>query len=93
MGEIRRLETLSKFTENEIALKEADVIERVAKVLNTTDLSDLDHDSHLLEEMDRTSEDPLYLIASIFKEVLLSFGIDAESAEKARKTFFALKSR
>lgn len=37
------------------------------------------------------SDDPQFLASEVFRDTLLSYGVDEESANTARKQFFALK--
>ena len=45
----------------------------------------------LLNKADTASDDPLWLVSQIFKEVLLGFGVDKSSAKEAQRQFYALK--
>ena len=91
MSEIRKNKAQLHLDENDIQSRQADITERVTRVLDTMDMDELDLNQDLIAQMDSLSEDPICRIASIFKDVVNEYGIDEESAERARKAFFALK--
>lgn len=77
----------SNFLTSEFARQQ--LIARVSKILDTE--TELQIDEELLNNMPVNSEDPQFLASEVFRDTLLGFGVDEETANNARKTFLAIK--
>ena len=62
--------------------------------MNNQDLTQIELDPTLLEQMNKKSDHDVFLlkIAEIFQKVVLSFGIETNTAELAKNAFYAMRS-
>jgi hypothetical protein len=65
------------------------LITRVSKILASE--QELSFDQELLENLPVNSDEPQFLAAEVFRETLLSNGVDEEAADNAKKLFLAMK--
>ena len=60
--------------------------------MNNHDIGQIELDPALLEQMNNQANQDVFLlkIAEIFKSAVLSFGVEANTADMAHKAFYAL---
>ena len=62
---------------------------RVSKILSN--VGDLQVDEELFENLPVNSDEPQFLASEVFRDTLMSFGVDEDTAGNARKLFLAIK--
>ena len=68
-----------------------EIIKRALVVLDSMNFNELNVDEDLLDSNNTSSEEPLALVAYLFKDIIIEISQDEETAESARKAFFGLR--
>ena len=74
--------------------RRAEIMDRAPKVLQSTDMNQIELDELLVEQMTSKMGHDIFLlqIADIFKSTVISFDIDPGTADIARRAFYAIKN-